>query len=196
MCLARSRSSRAPSRRRLAGGAGESLTPSPSNQARLPVEQLLAAVTLFFCPIRASSAHQVRRLRGASPGLPPAGWKLFLKTSSSNSFWVSRPGRQFKAHGLEFAPDRRVVSMRNSSKSQCEIPAAPTHHPVDCRDRPFLNNRRQGLALFIVQLGPVAPRLAGNQPAGPRALKRKTQSRMTCKVTPPIRAASLREPPS
>ena len=33
-------------------------------------------------------------------------------------------------------------------------------------------------------------------PCGPRALKRTTQSRTICKVTQPIRAASLREAPS
>jgi hypothetical protein len=34
------------------------------------------------------------------------------------------------------------------------------------------------------------------RPAGPSALKRTTQSRTICKVTPPIRAASVREFPS
>ena len=49
-------------------------------------------------------------------------------------------------------------------------------------------------ASFSRRDGPDA--LRSIKPSGPAALNRTTQSRTICSPTPPIRAASLREPPS
>ena len=47
-----------------------------------------------------------------------------------------------------------------------------------------------------VSVGRLPGALRSTRPAGPSALKRTTQSRTICSPTPPIRAASVREPPS
>ena len=76
-----------------------------------------------------------------------------------------------------------------------EIDQAPAHDPVYGRDRAVVHYALEFLALGLVQERARARGPAGHQPF-PRALKRTTQSRTICKVTQPIRAASLREAPS
>ena len=39
----------------------------------------------------------------------------------------------------------------------------PAHHTVDCRDRTVLNNPRKRPAVFVIELGRLAPSLAINQ---------------------------------
>ncbi len=73
-----------------------------------------------------------------------------------------------------------------------QILAPPPNDTVNSRDRTTLYNLGQGLALIIIQLGPIARSLA----VPGQRVKRTTESRTICKVTPPIRADIIREPPS
>ena len=87
--------------------------------------------------------------------------------------------------------------MRNSSQSHCDqIDQAPAHHAVDGRDRALSTTGAQGRRCASVSRGGLARRLAVDQALGPLGVERSTQSRTICSVTPPIRAASVREPPS
>src|SRR3954447_10781823 len=81
-------------------------------------------------------------------------------------------------------------------KPLAEIDQAPAHDAMDGRDRTALDYCRQRCAMFLVQPRLRPRRLAIDQAIGPSALNRSTQSRMICKPTSPIRAASLRLPPS
>jgi hypothetical protein len=77
-----------------------------------------------------------------------------------------------------------------------QINKPPAHHPVHGRNRATLNDAGQGCAMSIGEPGGLARWLVVDQPLGSVALNLTTQSRAICSVTPPIRAASVREAPS
>src|SRR6478736_7720637 len=56
-----------------------------------------------------------------------------------------------------------AITMRNSSKILCQIDQPPTHHAVDCRNRPTLDHAGDGLALDVVELGRLPRRLSVQQ---------------------------------
>jgi hypothetical protein len=112
---------------------------------------------------------------------------------------VARPGRQLgKAESLQFTTNRGLVHRDPEFLEDPvdQILAPPPNDTVDSRDRTTLYNLGQGLALIIIQLGPIVRSLAVEEPGKRVFMKRTTQSRTICKVTPPIRVAYVREPPS
>jgi len=72
----------------------------------------------------------------------------------------------------------------------------PPHHLVDRGDRAALTMSAKARRRASSSLDALPGALPSISPAGPRALKRGTQSRTVRGPTSPIRAASVREPPS
>jgi hypothetical protein len=109
------------------------------------------------------------------------------------------PGRQLAiAHGAQFSAQRLLgdgdAELFVYPLRQVDQP--PAHHAVNRRDRAALDHLGDRLALAIIEPGGLAWRLSVQQTVGPRALNRNTQSRMICRPTPPILAASVRVAPS
>ena len=77
-----------------------------------------------------------------------------------------------------------------------QIDQPPADDAMQGGNRPIFHNLPQGLALALAEDAGSARRFASPRSSGPLALKRTTQSRTICTPTPPIRAASGREPPS
>ena len=140
---------------------------------------------------------------GREPGsdLPQPGGEVFLKSSTANSFcplWRGRADILRNPTALNSRPT--VVSsteMRNSSNIQCARSFRRQRTtPWIAGIGPLSTSRASAcrcLSLSLVGL-PVA--LPSIRPSGPLALKRRTQSRTTWSPTVPIRAASVRRPPS
>ena len=100
-------------------------------------------------------------------------------------------GAQFPAHRLLGDPHPELLP-----DPLAEIDETPAHDPVDGGCRPGLDQLGQRLAVLGRQSRGRAGALRSIRPAGPWALNFTTQSRTICTVTPPIRAASLRDAPS
>ncbi len=114
-----------------------------------------------------------------------AWWRGRAEIFAKPSAFISRP---------------TVVSlseMPNSSQIQCARSASrhrTTSWMAGIGPRSTISARARRRASSSLGLLPGA--LPSSSPAGPRALKRSTQSRTVCRPTPPTRAASVREPPS
>ena len=110
---------------------------------------------------------------------------------------MARAGRELAiVHGPQL-PAQRLLGDRDAEllpEPLDQIDQPPAHHAVDGRDRALARSTRlPALAADPVEPRTGAGRLAGQQALGPSALKRSTQSRTICSVTPPIWAASVRE---
>jgi len=108
---------------------------------------------------------------------------------------------QFPAHGRFIKRDRKL-----RMEPLCQVRQSPAHNPMDRRDRTAFNDRYKRLALGIIELGrgPGAlPSISASEPRDQSAgiephdpFVGETVHRTICRPTPPIRAASLRLPPS
>ena len=64
------------------------------------------------------------------------------------------------SHGIPRVDDLRVIS---GIIHVIKALPTPAHHTVDCRNRTVLNNPRKRPAVFVIELGRLAPSLAINQ---------------------------------
>src|SRR4029077_1102480 len=68
---------------------------------------------------------------------------------------MARPCRELAvAHGAQL-PAERLLGDRDAELLEdplCQIDQPPTHHAVDCRNRPTLDHAGDGLALDVVEL--------------------------------------------
>jgi len=107
---------------------------------------------------------------------------------------MTRPSREFAvAHGAQLSAERLLgdddAELLEDPLRQIDQP--PAHHAMDRRDRATFDHADDRLALHVIELGGLAGRFAVEQ-----TNRRNTQSRMICKPTPPIFAASVRVAPS
>ena len=112
---------------------------------------------------------------------------------------VPRPGGELGIAHRPQLPAQRLPADREAEALPDplhEVDEAPAHHAVEIGLRTRLDRRGERRAMLRLQERRLARRLAVDQPGGPSALNRSTQSRTICRVTPPTRAASVREPPS
>src|SRR6476469_10331428 len=79
---------------------------------------------------------------------------------------MARPCGEFAiAHGAQL-PAERLLGNRDAELLEdplCQIDQPPTHHAVDCRNRPTLDHAGDGLALDVVELGRLPRRLSVQQ---------------------------------
>ena len=79
---------------------------------------------------------------------------------------MARPcGELAVAHGAQL-PAERLLGDRDAELLEdplCQIDQPPTHHAVDCRNRPTLDHASDGLALDVVELGRLSRRLSVQQ---------------------------------
>src|SRR6516165_10695193 len=79
---------------------------------------------------------------------------------------MARPcGELAIAHGAQL-PAERLLGDRDAELLEdplCQIDQPPTHHAVDCRNRPTLDHAGDGLALDVVELGRLPRRLSVQQ---------------------------------
>lgn len=141
-----------------------------------------------------------RAVREARADLCHCGSNPSLDASMESSFcayWVAAPPASHSGvsstRGLR--PSDRSTP-RTPRGAMHEVDQPPPHHAMNRRDRPALDHLGKRPALGITKDLALAWGLAVQQSSGPRASKRISRSRAICKVTPPIRAASLRLPPS
>src|ERR1700720_3845722 len=109
---------------------------------------------------------------------------------------MARPRRELaKTHVSQFPAERLLGDLKAKLLEQPprEIDQPPANDAMDGWDGAVLHRPPQHLALAVVENAGGARRLA--VPSGPLALKRTPQSRTICTPTPPIRAASERDPP-
>ena len=160
-------------------------------------------VSMVFWPTRASSCHQISiavlagSLARISPN--PAG-KFFLKSSTANSFCPLWRGRADIRNPSALNSRPTVVSsteMRNSSNIQCARSFRRQRTtPWIAGIGPLSTSRASACRCLSLSLAGLPVALPSIRPSGPLALKRRTQSRTTWSPTVPIRAASVRRPPS
>ena len=140
---------------------------------------------------------------GREPGsdLPQPGGEVFLKSSTANSFcplWRGRADILRNPSALNSRPT--VVSsteMRNSSNIQCARSFRRQRTtPWIAGIGPLSTSRASACRCLSLSLAGLPVALPSIRPSGPLALKRRTQSRTTWSPTVPIRAASVRRPPS
>jgi hypothetical protein len=97
--------------------------------------------------------------------------------------WVTiKPNTGVQLARLQFGHDKAQFAPAPRLIDEAGPPASDLNRPIP--------------ALMIIEQWRVARALPFTRPGGPTALKANTQSRTVCSPTPPILAASLRDPPS
>ena len=111
---------------------------------------------------------------------------------------VTGPGGQLHiAQFLQLAADGSLVEQHRELfvEPMREIDQPPVHDAMDRWGRPALHRTNQGTSLRIIDDRRLDRCLSIQQPIRTVGNEADPQSRTSCKVTPPIRAASLRLPP-
>jgi hypothetical protein len=90
-----------------------------------------------------------------------------------------------------------LIEMRNSSNTHCARSISRQRTtPCTAGIGPLSTIARNACRRSSLSSGVLPGALPSIRPAGPSTLKASTQSRTVCNPTPPILAASLRDPPS
>src|SRR5207302_458560 len=112
---------------------------------------------------------------------------------------MPRPGRQLaQLQGAQFTA-QRLLADRNAKFVEhplCEVDQPPAHHAMTAGIGPLSTISSNACRCAWVSSGALPGALPFTRPGGPSALNASTQSRTVCSPTPPIFAASVRDPPS
>src|SRR6266851_3666117 len=139
--------------------------------------------------------------RVALGDLVEAGGEVFLNASRASVSWAWCRGRADKRRKPMPRNSRLsvclLIEMRNSSNTHCarSINRQRTT-PWIAGIGPLSTIRNRAWRCSLFNSGGLPGALPSTRPDGPRRLKASTQSRTVCSPTPPILAASVRDPPS